>query len=292
MAALEQELALENRADRPCRLLEEGRRPLAVGDGDPSDDRARTLLEAPDRSGADARPAGDAQHRGSAQHGPYLAAELTAAVTRPEVQETLRLAAVGTPPERDLVEDVQVDEQPKLDPDRGERRELEQLGRSEHSAVEHERGRLGGDGEDARQLGCSCPDVGGGQLALGAERDECVARERQRRIRLGAGGVAGGQRELGSLARGLQGIAERAGSVDGAVEQDGLDPRERRWLGAAPCSRRRMRAAMAAAAGAATGRDRARVAVAVLCHRVLVMSVCSGRRPARWAIPILASKRG
>ena len=140
----------------------------------------------------------------SAENGAHLAAHLASRLTRPQAQEALGLAVGGAPPERDLAEDVQIDEQAELDPDGDGRRQLEQLRRGEHAAEEHELGRFGGHGADARDLCGGSPHVGRGQLAFRTQRDESVAGERQDDVVLGVGRLSGGgERELGSVARRL-----------------------------------------------------------------------------------------
>ena len=107
------------------------------------------------------------------------------------------LAGGAAAPERRLVEDAQVDEQPKLQAGGGQRRQLVQLRGRDDAAVEHEGGGVGAGAEHLLEPGRDGLDVGGGQLSLGAERDERVGGEREGAHALGGGIVpAAGEDEL------------------------------------------------------------------------------------------------
>ena len=115
VAALEQELPLEDRLERTRGGGEEGGRLRAVGDGCPPDDHADELLEAVEGRGAVRRAARRcAAPSGRRERGLHLAAGLAADLARAEVDEAFGFAGGATAPERRLVEDAQVDEQPEL----------------------------------------------------------------------------------------------------------------------------------------------------------------------------------
>ena len=114
LVALEQELPLEDRLERAGGGGEEGGRLRAVGDGGPPDESRRRAAG----SGRRARSGRPTVRRCAAssgrEDGPHLAAGLAADLARAEVDEALGLAGGAAAPERRLVEDAEVDEQPKL----------------------------------------------------------------------------------------------------------------------------------------------------------------------------------
>ena len=174
---LEEMLALDDRAQRGCRLEQ-----VRVGDGllgraDASDDRGVRLAEAEHGRRPELRAAEERETRPLAQRrlrlGARPAAGTAFAAERDDAVEPARRAR----PERDVAQHVEAEQQPELELDRQERRQLEQArvpdDLAEEDVARGRQGKRAGLGDD----GAGSAHVGLVELERSAQLDD-----RRRRV--------------------------------------------------------------------------------------------------------------